>query len=256
MNQEIHTHLETLRKELAKLAPAVTHIERAGEITTSVVQAARKIQVDYETHLANLEAGLLELHRNNYEVIATQIDNAVERVNNATAEIKEVQANRDQSVSSLVDKYQTLMSATDTLVQEIKKIDFPERLSGLSFMTEAVSQDVKKIAEGTLRANSNFSALSTSLIDQLQTLTTKIELMELPMRLSKLDSLTRKINHSMQNMENQFGSVQQQLREVGLLKQIVIEVKSQNGWLKSTCLISMLLTLGVLGLVLSDFLTG
>ncbi|MCK5538718.1 MAG: hypothetical protein KAI79_17975, partial [Bacteroidales bacterium] len=111
MKERINTELLNLQDELQKLGQAVTHINRAEEISTTVVEGVKQIQGQYQEHLNQLA----DLFKETLEKYKAESDEKV----NELQELSQKQISEAQTV--LKDLQQKSNSIQENADETLKK---------------------------------------------------------------------------------------------------------------------------------------
>jgi hypothetical protein len=131
MEEQINLELVKLQEELNLLDSAVKQIEKAGAISTSVVEAVKGVQEQYGKYLQRIAGKFDEYLEKSYSNSNT---NLLGVTDSHQKQITEVQ--------KLLDSYVELAEATSRLPEEINKVDFPVRLDRIDAMVNDINSGI------------------------------------------------------------------------------------------------------------------
>jgi len=156
MNEAINLELAKLQDELKTLDTAVKHIEKAGKIASSVVDATKDIQQKYKLQL---------------EEVGKQFNSYIEKLysftENKLIDISSLHEKQVEEFNKVLRDYAKLSEVTDKLMSKVDKIDFPlrlDRIEDIQSKLKSMLQDVQLDAKTT---EQNFKEDVNSVIDQL-----------------------------------------------------------------------------------------
>jgi chromosome segregation ATPase len=131
MQDQINVELIKLQEELSLLDSAVKHIEKAGEISSSVIESVKSVQSQYGEYLKKIAAKYEEYLEN------TRVYNA-EKINELSDSHKE----QINEVQKLIDSYKELAEATSKLPEQIEGVNFPSRLDNIEASISNINQQM------------------------------------------------------------------------------------------------------------------
>jgi uncharacterized protein YutE (UPF0331/DUF86 family) len=134
MKDKMNSELAKLQEELESLDKAVKHIEKAGTISTEVVEAIRNIQLQYGQHLDSVLKTYDDFINRSYQTYQKEI----EEVEGISKTHKEQIAKAD----SFLNNHQELINKTATLAKQIDNVNFPARLD---LVEESIAQMKQEI---------------------------------------------------------------------------------------------------------------
>jgi len=124
MENLINSELTQLQEELLALDAAVKHIEKAGAVSTEVIESVRAVQAKYGEHLQEVMDYYAEYLKNTYTSYQGEVLKVSEILESHKKQIAEVQ--------TLINSYIDLAKNTQVLANQIKAVDFPTRLDKLA----------------------------------------------------------------------------------------------------------------------------
>jgi valyl-tRNA synthetase len=134
MDDQINLELVKLQEELNLLDAAVKQIEKAGTISTAVVNAVKEIQDRYSAHLDAV-----------IQKIDDHLANSSQYTNDKIKELADAHNLEIENIKKLLANYEQLAQASAKLPEEIGKIDFPARLTKIDTTNSEINQNILAI---------------------------------------------------------------------------------------------------------------
>lgn len=176
MEIEIHEELEKLKTELETLSSAVEMIDQAKVASIKAIEASQHFREKVEDHFSSI----------------AQHD-------------RTTQGKREKSVDEFLRNSQ--IKQDDYLTKSSKLTD--EKLSKIQEIYDAISnsqEEFKKETYELLNSNSNLITSTNSLIK-------KIDSIDFPSRLDKLDLTVSAVNQGIQNLQGRLESMERNLKD-------------------------------------------
>ncbi|HMO41283.1 MAG TPA: hypothetical protein PKC76_13485 [Saprospiraceae bacterium] len=143
-DQQINEQLGGLQKELSRLKKATQYIENAKENSDIIMAELEKIQQNYVDYID----GVFTLYRQYVDElkknIETQINNGVLKFENTGNKIDITNKEKLTETKRLIEQYKKIAEATDSLIEVIGTINFPERLDHLDASIQFVNASVNE----------------------------------------------------------------------------------------------------------------
>jgi hypothetical protein len=163
MTQDIHQHLEKLKTELQKLAPAVKLLQTAEQNSTALVGLVNDIHKEYTKHLQSIEKLLIETNKTHHKNIDNEIQKSSKKLTELHDYIDSSFNTNNVKTKNLLEEYEFLSSETYKLVEVIQKVDFPVRLENIDTRVQSIKKETKDIqqllAELSKKNQFNFSTI-------------------------------------------------------------------------------------------------
>ncbi len=134
MKEKINKELGRLQDDLMALENAVKQIEKAGEISTTVVDAAKSIQEKFAEHLQEVMFSFNDFLSKSK---AHTEDNISELTRSHLKQIEEF--------NNVLDEYEQLSKQTRVLTGKIDSIDLPERFAKLENFLQQINTGINQI---------------------------------------------------------------------------------------------------------------
>ena len=218
MKEEIKNNLDSLKKELDKLAPAIEHLQTADKNATALVDSFKSIHSVYELHLLSIEELLVASNKGHLNQIAKELNASSSKLNNLGDAISNSFKALEKDVTKFLDNHKSLIIETGKLTFEITDIDFPKRLDSiektiketiaiLNNTRESTLEELKKASEIITKADfdGRFKKLQSSIDSSVKSngeLSNSIEKQKLPDKIDGFEkNITKKIDTSILELQ-------------------------------------------------------
>jgi len=132
MNEQVNEQLVLLQKELSRLKNVTDHIDNAKTNSSVIIQELEQIQQNYAQYTDELftlyKQGITDLK----EDINAKIENDIKRVEEIGDRINNTNQELIVETKNLLEHYEDVVDASDTLVDTLNTIDFHEKLDEIS----------------------------------------------------------------------------------------------------------------------------
>ena len=245
MNQEIQTALQKLQSQLELLEPAAYNISEYNKISQRAIATLGELDTHYQEHLVsvkqNIATFLLSLNTKNGSHISEIRTEFAEILRGITLET-------ETSIKGLADAKQNLLTFLAQLERSnelhLSKVrtDYAETLKSITAEIKIAIEEFK-----------NNLTKSTALITVVERLTEKIDKVDFPARLDRVDNSVTNIYTGVQNLQGRIDLLEMNLKEQfqskinDITRQLEVQKSRQNRGLMLNYIIIVLLIV-VIGL--------
>ncbi len=218
MKEEIKKNLDSLKKELDKLAPAIEHLQIADKNATALVNSFKSIHSIYELHLLSIEELLVASNKEHLNQIAKELNASSSKLNSLGDTVSNSFKGLEKDVTSFLDNHKSLATETGNLTSKIDNIDFPKRLDSiektiketiaiLNNTRESTLEELKKASEIITKADfdGRFKKLQNSIDSSVKSneeLSNSIEKQKLPDKIDGFEkNITKKLETSISELQ-------------------------------------------------------
>lgn len=218
MKEEIKKNLDSLKKELDKLAPAIEHLQIADKNATALVNSFKSIHSVYELHLLSIEELLVASNKEHLNQIAKELNASSSKLNSLGVTVSNSFKALEKDVTKFLDNHKSLIIETGKLTFEITDIDFPKRLDSiektiketiaiLNNTRESTLEELKKASEIITKADfdGRFKKLQSSIDSSVKSngeLSNSIEKQKLPDKIDGFEkNITKKLEVSILELQ-------------------------------------------------------
>jgi chromosome segregation ATPase len=152
-SQEVITALESLRREIEKLEPAIKHVETAQQVTQTLKVIPQK-HVELLTEVKNNDAKHKEELKNLFAKELSGFTQENNKLQKATTEIQQQVKLEQESLAKLKE-------AVQGFHERLEKINFPERLDKLDINVAGIMSAIKSV-------QSRLDSLERNFFDRLR----------------------------------------------------------------------------------------
>jgi NAD-dependent DNA ligase len=123
MKEEIKKNLDSLKKELDKLAPAIEHLQIADKNATALVNSFKSIHSVYELHLLSIEELLVASNKEHLNQIAKELNASSSKLNSLgdTVSNSFKGLEKDSKQKELIAKIESAENATKQRIDNSEK---------------------------------------------------------------------------------------------------------------------------------------
>jgi len=218
MKEEIKKNLDSLKKELDKLAPAIEHLQIADKNATALVSSIKSIHSVYELHLLSIEKLLVSSNKEHLNQIAKELNASISKLNNLGDTVSNSFKELEKDVTNFLDNHKSLATETGKLTSKINNIDFPKRLDNIEkTIKETISilnntrdstlEELRKASETITKADfdGRFQKLQNAIDSSVKSneeLFNSIEKQKLPDKIDGFEkNITKKLDVSISELQ-------------------------------------------------------
>ncbi|KAA6335143.1 hypothetical protein EZS27_016599 [termite gut metagenome] len=229
-DNKTHSVLFELQKNLEDLSSAKTQMEEFRISSVKVVQAINNVQAKYVEHLESIKTDyetrvnelkkestsfLSENQKENKNVIQKIVSTSEETISKGISKFETVANAIEKSnnekievINNLLEHYKNVVEASKSLIETLKKIDFPTKLDALSSKSQLIIESITS-AKQALEIKSN--KIQNFIIDK--TITIKDQIIQ--NNDDKYNSLSEKLNENRNNLTKTFtDNANEQLKQL------------------------------------------
>jgi hypothetical protein len=205
MNQEIQTALQKLQSQLELLEPAAYNINEYDRVSKKAISSLEQLDKYYQEHLSGVKQSiatfLLSLNTENGSHIAD--------IRTEFAEIlRGISNESDKNLKGLDEAKKNLLTFLPQLARENEL--------HLTKVKNEYSETLKRITAEINTAIEEFKltlSKSTALINAVERFTEKIDKVDFPSRLDKIDNSVSNIYTGVQNLQGRIDLLEMNLKE-------------------------------------------
>ncbi len=161
----MNVEIAKLQEELMALDAAVKHIQKAGEISSEVIESVRNVEKLYDVHLQKVMNYYNEFLSNSYATYEGQVEKVSEVLVSHKQQITEVQ--------HLLDSYLDISQSTAHLSEVIRSVDFPSRLNSIDSEIKLVKTEISNTQNTFTLLNAETDKNISVLSDKINSQNTK-----------------------------------------------------------------------------------
>lgn len=157
---EVIEALETLHKELDKLAPALKHVESAMEVTKTVklipekhlelINQIRNIDESYKTDLAKQFSVAIESVKLGNTSMISELNNILKKI--------EIHHSKVESLTKQIEEYHTTFL----------KVNFPDRLDKVDITTSGINIGVQNLQTSLMNTSTLIQETRKNIFDLIE----------------------------------------------------------------------------------------
>jgi gas vesicle protein len=205
MNQEIQTALQKLQSQLELLEPAVYNVSEYSNVSRKAIAALEELEGHYRKHLEGVKQNLTTF----LGVINTENNGHLSQIQSEYAAIlRGITDETNKSIKSLFDIKQSILD----FIPKLEKSN-EQHLNRVSNEYAETLKDIKTDVNAVITAFKYNLIKSTALVTAVERLTDKIDKVDFPSRLSKIDNGVTNTYTGIQNLQGRIDLLEMNIKE-------------------------------------------
>lgn len=136
MNEQINQQIALLQEELSRLKKATDYIDNAETNSTLIINELELIQQNYTRYTNDLYALYEQSVSGLKKEVEANIENEVLRIREVGHQIDHTNRELLVETKNLIEQYEDVVEAGDSLIETLNAIDFHQKLDGIVTKTE------------------------------------------------------------------------------------------------------------------------
>ena len=205
MNQEIQTALQKLQSQLELLEPAAYNISEYDKVSKRAIETLAEVDKHYQDHLTGIKQSITSF----LLILNTKNGSHIAEIRSEFSDIlRGITDESDKNIKGLAEAKQNLLTFLPQLAKanelHLTKVE-NEYSATLKSLTAEINTAIEEFKH-TL-------AKSTALISAVERFTEKIDKVNFPSRLDKIDNSVTNIYTGVQNLQGRIDLLEMNLKE-------------------------------------------